>query len=311
MDNSRHEGMKMSSPQQASTSSFDHPNNLPPNTAAPPLLTDDQLARLSNHEVISLLRAREGECVRLLKDRAQLMKDVNRTLQLHLAEVRGLREVNQALQKDNQELRDLSCFLDDDRLKARKIAKEWQKFGKYTSTVMRQEVTAYQMKLYELEQKQEALLRENMELKELCLYLDDSRGEPRTCHVQPLPPSQSQSRPQSREKPARGDPPPQTEQRRPPVPPPYAAVVAGDGNTFSSSNKQPFTRGPPDRPRNTHIAQARQMSSQEMLNPLTALIDSADLGADVSHDSNSSTNSFSSNLDSVSSNIDAQVIHRV
>lgn len=49
--------------------------------------------------------------------------------------------MNQALQKDNAELRDLSCFLDDDRLKARKIAKEWQKFGKYTSTVMKQEVS--------------------------------------------------------------------------------------------------------------------------------------------------------------------------
>ena len=36
------------------------------------------------------------------------------------------------------------------------------------------------MKLYELEQKQEALLRENMELKELCLYLDDSRAEQRS-----------------------------------------------------------------------------------------------------------------------------------
>ncbi|XP_055352071.1 coiled-coil domain-containing protein 85A-like [Paramacrobiotus metropolitanus] len=138
-------------------------------------LSDEQLLRMPRDELIGRLRSRENECVRLLRDRAQLMKDVNRTLQLHLAEVRGLREINQALQKDNSELRDLSCFLDDDRQKARKIAKEWQKFGKYTSTVMRQEVTAYQVKLYELEQKQESLLRENTELKELCLYLDDDR----------------------------------------------------------------------------------------------------------------------------------------
>lgn len=304
----------MTSPQLPCTSnasSFDHPNNLPNN--APPLLTDDQLARLANHELINLLRAREGECVRLLKDRAQLMKDVNRTLQLHLAEVRGLREVNQALQKDNQELRDLSCFLDDDRLKARKIAKEWQKFGKYTSTVMRQEVTAYQMKLYELEQKQEALLRENMELKELCLYLDDSRAEQRTCQVQP---SQSHSRPQSREKPP-GDEAPEfalSGHRRPPVPPPYAAAVAGDG-TYSSSARKANPRGPSldsDKTRHhAHLTQGRLISCQEVPDPMTALTDHADLGADVSHDSPSSTNSFSSNLDSVSSNIDTQMIHKI
>ena len=57
--------------------------------------------------------------------------------------------------------------------------------------------------------------------------------------------------------------------------------------------------------------QGRLISCQEVPDPMTALTDHADLGADVSHDSPSSTNSFSSNLDSVSSNIDTQMIHKI
>ena len=53
--------------------------------------------------------------------------------------------------RDNQELRDLCCFLDDDRQKGKRLAREWQKFGRYTAKVMKQEVTAYQDKLANLD----------------------------------------------------------------------------------------------------------------------------------------------------------------
>jgi hypothetical protein len=69
------------------------------------------------------------------------------------------------LQDDNQELRDLCCFLDDDRQKGRKLAREWQRFGRYTASVMRQEVSAYQGKLRELDNRQHELIRDNLELK--------------------------------------------------------------------------------------------------------------------------------------------------
>lgn len=62
-----------------------------------------------------------------------------------VAELRALKEANQRLSDDNQELRDLCCFLDDDRQKGRKLAREWQRFGRYTASVMRQEVSAYQV----------------------------------------------------------------------------------------------------------------------------------------------------------------------
>lgn len=93
-----------------------------------------------------------------------------------MSEINNLKEVNQRLNDENQELRDLCCFLDDDRQKGRKLAREWQRFGRYTASVMRQEVAAYQVKLRHLEAKQQHLIEDNIELKELCLYLDEERS---------------------------------------------------------------------------------------------------------------------------------------
>ena len=99
----------------------------------------------------------------------------------------------QRLQEDNQELRDLCCFLDDDRQKGRKLAREWQRFGRYTASVMRQEVASYQAKLKQLECRQQELVRDNGELKELCIYLDEERSEIQqtpcpSCGATPSPP---------------------------------------------------------------------------------------------------------------------------
>lgn len=82
-----------------------------------------------------------------------------------MGEINSLKEMNQRLNDENQELRDLCCFLDDDRQKGRKLAREWQRFGRYTASVMRQEVAAYQVKLRHLEAKQQHLIEDNMELK--------------------------------------------------------------------------------------------------------------------------------------------------
>ncbi|XP_030767217.1 coiled-coil domain-containing protein 85C [Sitophilus oryzae] len=104
------------------------------------------------------------------------VQDQTRHMQSLLLDLRALKEQNQHLADDNQELRDLCCFLDDDRQKGRKLAREWQRFGRYTASVMRQEVSAYQTKLRELDNKQQELIKDNLELKELCLYLDEERG---------------------------------------------------------------------------------------------------------------------------------------
>ena len=138
-------------------------------------MSDDELRRVGVGALIHQLRRCDRERLQSLADHSKMMMDVNSRLQTHLVEIRGLKEVNRKLMDENQELRDLCCFLDDERERSRKLAREWQKFGRYTSDVMKSEVAAYQQKLKELEMRQEELVKENFELKELCIYLDQDR----------------------------------------------------------------------------------------------------------------------------------------
>ncbi|XP_077366311.1 coiled-coil domain-containing protein 85C-B-like isoform X1 [Festucalex cinctus] len=142
----------------------------------PGQLSDDELLRGGKEELLRLLRRVDGEKMNLMIEHGNLMKDINRRLQLHLHEIRSLKEVNQKLQDDNQELRELCCFLDDDRQKGKKLSREWQRFGRYTASAMWKEVGAYMLKLKELEANQETVLRENGELKEIILMLDEERN---------------------------------------------------------------------------------------------------------------------------------------
>ncbi|GFT84889.1 coiled-coil domain-containing protein 85C-B [Nephila pilipes] len=139
-------------------------------------LSDEELLRLPPQELVRKLRRAEAENMKLMMSHGALVKDINQRMQVHLQEIRNLNEMNQRFQDDNQELRDLCCFLDDDRQKGRKLAREWQRFGRYTASVMRQEVASYQNKLQELENKQQELIRDNLELKKLCLCLDEERN---------------------------------------------------------------------------------------------------------------------------------------
>ena len=99
---------------------------------------------------------------------AAIVSEFNKKLTDLQNEIRSLKDLNARLSEDNKELRDLCCFLDDDRQKGRKLAREWQRFGRYTASVMRQEVSNYQSKLKELAGKQEELIRDNLELKASC-----------------------------------------------------------------------------------------------------------------------------------------------
>jgi hypothetical protein len=131
---------------------------------------------MEEHElVLEKLRQSEDEKLNIIKDHGNLIKEFNRRMHVHLEEIRLLKEVNHKLQADMQELRDLSCYLDDDRHKCRKLAREWQRFGRYTATTVRNDVSEYQDKLHILELRQSELTSDNYELKELCLYLDRQR----------------------------------------------------------------------------------------------------------------------------------------
>ncbi|TRY77586.1 hypothetical protein DNTS_007220 [Danionella cerebrum] len=139
-------------------------------------IPDDELMRWSKEDLIKRMRRVDGEQMKLMLDHGNMMKDINRRLQVHLNEIRNLKEINQKLQDDNQELRELCCFLDDDRQKGKKLSREWQRFGRSTASSVWKEMSTHQEKLKELEVNQENLVRENVELKEIILMLDEDRN---------------------------------------------------------------------------------------------------------------------------------------
>ncbi|XP_039260413.2 coiled-coil domain-containing protein 85C-like isoform X1 [Styela clava] len=156
-------------------------------SASARLPTDDELRFEGVEILIQRLRACESEHKKLLSDRGRVMKDVNRRLQVHLLEVRSLRDINQKLQQEKErlttekdELGGMCCFLDDDRDKAKKMAREWQVFGRYATGVLQKELSQCHGKIRDLEQKQQTLLSENRNLKELCLLLDQEQAGSRT-----------------------------------------------------------------------------------------------------------------------------------
>ncbi|XP_076128861.1 coiled-coil domain-containing protein 85C-B isoform X9 [Alosa pseudoharengus] len=139
-------------------------------------VSDEELLRCSKEDLVKRLRKVDSEKMNLMIEHGNMMKDVNRRLQVHLHEIRNLKEINQKLQDDNHELRELCCFLDDDRQKGKKLSREWQRFGRYTASAMWKEVGLYQQKLKELEVSQESMVRENSDLKEIILMLDEERN---------------------------------------------------------------------------------------------------------------------------------------
>ncbi|XP_048374091.1 coiled-coil domain-containing protein 85A isoform X1 [Sphaerodactylus townsendi] len=139
-------------------------------------VSDEELLKWTKEELIRSLRKAEAEKMSAMLDHSNLIREVNRRLQLHLGEIRGLKDINQKLQEDNQELRDLCCFLDDDRQKGKKVSREWQRLGRFSAGVMHKEVALYLQKLKELEVRQEEVVKENLELKELCVLLDEEKG---------------------------------------------------------------------------------------------------------------------------------------
>lgn len=150
----------------------EHPDLRIPQLRQPIRYTEEDFIRPV--DMLKFVRKTENENGRILTDQTRHMQNL-------VGDLRVLKETNQRLADDNQELRDLCCFLDDDRQKGRKLAREWQRFGRYTASVMRQEVSAYQTKLRELDNKQQELIKDNLELKELCLYLDEERGSSSIC----------------------------------------------------------------------------------------------------------------------------------
>ncbi len=57
----------------------------------------------------------------------------------------------------------------------KRLALEWQCFGSYTAEILRQELKSSEIKDRMTREQLEKLAKENKELKEMCLFLDQSR----------------------------------------------------------------------------------------------------------------------------------------
>lgn len=140
--------------------------------------SDEELTRLGPTKLIRMLKDCEEDRLTELSRRNEMMKDFNSKLQHNLLELRHLKELNFQLQKENQELRDDCCSLYEDHMNDKNFVKEWQML-KFTSDKMKGEMLNYQQKLNELEGRQNSLAKENTDLKELCVYLDQERLDQR------------------------------------------------------------------------------------------------------------------------------------
>lgn len=141
------------------------------------LMSIEELKLRGPDELARLLKTSEQDKIRITAEQSRAMKEVNRKLQVHALENRNLRELNEKLETENEELRQICCSLDDDREKDERLVDEWQKFGRYTTNVMKNDVTTFHKKLDSLESRLDVLMKENIELKELCLVLAEERNE--------------------------------------------------------------------------------------------------------------------------------------
>lgn len=114
----------------------------------------DLLHQFSTEDLVYRIKSLETKNRKLLFENGCLVRDLNS----NLANV-------QYCKQEMSQLRDLCCYLDDERTKARLTATEW-------AFKLKKEINSYSRKLGELESKQFELVRENYELKQLCLLLD-------------------------------------------------------------------------------------------------------------------------------------------
>ena len=134
------------------------------------------LCQLPVEDLVARIRILEAKNRKLVLDNGQMMKNLNQ----HISSLQTLKYQNFRLTSDNNELRDLTVYLDDERNRTRGLARQWQDFGNHMSKVMKYEVSNYAKKLHQLEDKQFELVRENFELRQLCVLMDKAmnmRGE--------------------------------------------------------------------------------------------------------------------------------------
>lgn len=153
--------------------------------------SNELINQLSVDELKAQIRSLEARNRKLLYDNGTMTRDLNN----HLSSLQQIKQENTRILSENDELRNLCCSLQEERTRCRTIAREWQAFGTHISRVIGHEITNYSNKLAHLEGKQLELVKENLQLKQLCLLLDNElASQERNGSIQhPLSPQTSMS----------------------------------------------------------------------------------------------------------------------
>lgn len=160
-------------PSNAFPNSYFHSGMIP---LRPGSITPSDSLMVDSQYFNDRIRSLESEKLTIMIEHNNLIKEFNKRMESHLEEIRALKDSNAQYETELKDLQELSVFLDDDRKKCRRLAKEWQRFGRHTVTVLRGEMAGYQEKNKVLESRQQKLLKENTELRDLCVYLDQQRS---------------------------------------------------------------------------------------------------------------------------------------
>lgn len=126
-----------------------------------------------NMDITKQLAKNNEENLRLTEEKNDLIREFNTRMKAHLEEVRALKEVNARLQTELEDLHDLCCYLDDDRVKCRNLAKEWQHYGQYAASILSRKESCYQEEVKTLNLQKETVIAENMNLKKICRELEN------------------------------------------------------------------------------------------------------------------------------------------
>uniref|UniRef100_A0A915CLC0 Uncharacterized protein n=1 Tax=Ditylenchus dipsaci TaxID=166011 RepID=A0A915CLC0_9BILA len=108
-----------------------------------------------NAQAMQRIQALELDNRRIMSNQGKLIGESNRRLDMHLNEIRLLKEEVKTLKSSNQELR-------LEKQKIQQLSHEWESFGRYINQLMKQEINVFQSRANALEAGNEALVAEKL-----------------------------------------------------------------------------------------------------------------------------------------------------
>ncbi|ESN95987.1 hypothetical protein HELRODRAFT_178909 [Helobdella robusta] len=115
----------------------------------------------------NLVRELEQEKVNSNCEYTKSLNDLNTKLQNGVVEIQNLRQRNKDLNVENEDLKNVCLYLDDERLKLAKLLEEWNNFGKYIFQHFEDKTNSCKIDIDRLEANHKEIILENSHLKQL------------------------------------------------------------------------------------------------------------------------------------------------